>query len=168
MGKDSVRWQETLKAVGNDKQFQENLKKLIEKKKPNEEIFHNITSRDVNKYFSGIVKGLTAKVFRTYQATAVVKDYLVEHDNMKGKTANEKLYHAKLANLKPAMMCNHKRTIPKTFEQSLQKKRDTLKKAEKDQACKENPKKLMKKVNSSQPKTETQKKSKDQKNQDTK
>jgi DNA topoisomerase-1 len=95
LGKDSVRWQETLKIVGDDKQFQENLKKLIEKKKPKDEIFHNITSRDVNKYFSGIVKGLTAKVFRTFQATTVVKDYLVKHDNMKGKSATEKLYHAK-------------------------------------------------------------------------
>ena len=40
------------------------------------------------------------------------------------------LYHAKLANLEAAKMCNHKRTIPKTFEQSLQKKRDTLKKVQ--------------------------------------
>ncbi len=159
LGKDSVRWQDTLKAVGDDKQFQENLKKLIEKKKPNDEIFHNITSRDVNKYFSGIVKGLTAKVFRTYQATTVVKDYLVEHDNMKGKTANEKLYHAKMANLEAAKMCNHKRTIPKTFEESLQKKRDTLKKAEKDQPSKKTQETL-KKVESSEPKTDTQKKSK--------
>ena len=160
LGKDCVRWQETLKAVGDDKQFQENLKKLIEKKKPNEEIFHNITSRDVNKYFSGIVKGLTAKVFRTYQATTVVKDYLVEHDNIKGKTANEKLYHAKLANLEAAKMCNHKRTIPKTFDQVLEKKRDTIKNAEKDQPSKKTQEAL-KKVESSLPKTETQKKSKE-------
>ena len=160
LGKDCVRWQETLKAVGDDKQFQENLKKLIEKKKPNEEIFHNITSRDVNKYFSGIVKGLTAKVFRTYQATTVVKDYLVEHDNIKGKTANEKLYHAKMANLEAAKMCNHKRTIPKTFDQVLEKKRDTIKNAEKDQPSKKTQEAL-KKVESSLPKTETQKKSKE-------
>ena len=159
LGKDSVRWQETLKAVGDDKQFQENLKKLIEKKKPNEDIFHNITSRDVNKYFSGIVKGLTAKVFRTYQATTVVKDYLVKHDNMKGKSATEKLYHAKLANLEAAMMCNHKRTIPKTFEQSLQKKRDTLKKVEKEQVWKKTQETL-KKVEEKEPKTNIQKKSK--------
>ena len=159
LGKDCVRWQETLKAVGDDKQFQKNLKKLIEKKKPNEEIFHNITSRDVNKYFSGIVKGLTAKVFRTYQATTVVKEYLVEHDNIKGKTANEKLYHAKLANLEAAKMCNHKRTIPKTFEQALEKKRDTIKKAEKDQPSKKTQETL-KKVESSVPKNDTQKKSK--------
>jgi len=160
LGKDSVRWQETLKAVGDDKQFQENLKKLIEKKKPNEEIFHNITSRDVNKYFSGIEKGVTAKVFRTYQATTVVKDYLVKHDNMKGKSATEKIYHAKLANLEAAMMCNHKRTIPKTFEQSLQKKRDTLKKREKEKAW-EKTKETLKKVEASTPKTDTQKKSKE-------
>jgi DNA topoisomerase-1 len=159
LGKDSVRWQETLKAVGDDKQFQENLKKLIEKKKPNEDIFHNITSRDVNKYFSGIVKGLTAKVFRTYQATTVVKDYLVKHDNMKGKSATEKLYHAKLANLEAAMMCNHKRTIPKTFEQSLQKKRDTLKKVEKEKVWKKTQETL-KKVEEKEPKTDIQKKAK--------
>ncbi len=160
LGKDSVRWQETVKAVGDDKQFQENLKKLIEKKKPNEEIFHNITSRDVNKYFSGIVKGVTAKVFRTYQATTVVKDYLVKHDNMKGKSDNEKLYHAKLANLEAAIMCNHKRTIPKTFEQSLQKKKDTLKTREREKAW-EKTQQTLKKVESSEPKTDTQKKNKE-------
>ena len=138
LGKDSVRWQETVVAEGHDKQFQENLKKLVEKKKPKDEIFDNITSRHVNAYYSSIVKGLTAKVFRTYLATTVVKKYLVEHDNIKGKTANEKTYHAKLANLEAAIMCNHKRTIPKTFEQALEKKKETLKKVEKEHNLEEN------------------------------
>ncbi|WP_299293021.1 DNA topoisomerase I [Nitrosopumilus sp.] len=159
LGKDSVRWQETIKVEGDDKQFQENLKKLIEKKKPNEDIFDKITSRDVNKYFSGIVKGLTAKVFRTYLATTKVKNYLVQHDDIKRKSPNEKIYHAKMANLEAAIMCNHKRTIPKTFEQALQKKRDTLKKVEKDKAWNKTQETL-KKVESSEPKTETQKKNK--------
>jgi DNA topoisomerase-1 len=132
LGKDSVRWQETVPAQGHDKQFHENLKKIIKNKKPKDDIFDGITSRHVNVYYSIIVKGLTAKVFRTYLATNVVKNYLKEHDNLKGKTPNEKLYHAKLANLEAAIMCNHKRTIPKTFEQALEKKRDTLKKIEKD------------------------------------
>ena len=132
LGKDSVRWQETVPAEGHDKQFHENLKKIIQDKKPKDDIFDGITSRHVNVYYSSIVKGLTAKVFRTYLATNVVKNYLKEHDNLKGKTPNEKLYHAKLANLEAAIMCNHKRTIPKTFEQALEKKRDTLKKIEKD------------------------------------
>jgi DNA topoisomerase-1 len=159
LGKDSVRWQETVVAEGHDKQFHENIKKIIEKKKSKDEIFEDITSRHVNQYYSGIVKGLTAKVFRTYLATAVVKKYLVEHDNIKGKTANEKLYHAKLANLEAAMMCNHKRTIPKTYELTLQKKRDTLKKVEKEQVWKKTQE-ILKKVESTEPKTDTQKKSK--------
>ena len=159
LGKDSVRWQETVVAEGHDEQFHENLKKLIEKKKPKDEIFDNITSRHVNQYYSSIVKGLTAKVFRTYLATAVVKKYLVEHDDMKGKSATEKIYHAKLANLEAAMMCNHKRTIPKTFEESLQKKRDSLKKVEKEQTWKKTQETL-KKVEASEPKTDAQKKSK--------
>jgi DNA topoisomerase-1 len=160
LGKDSVRWQETVPAEGHDKQFHENLKKIIQNKKPKDEIFDGITSRHVNVYYSSIVKGLTAKVFRTYLATNVVKDYLKEHDNIKGKTANEKLYHAKLANLEAAIMCNHKRTIPKTFEESLQKKRDTLKNIEKDKPWKKTEETL-EKVKVKEIKTDTQKKAKE-------
>ena len=159
LGKDSVRWQETVVAEGHDKQFHENLKNIIEKKKPKDEIFEGITSRHVNQYYSGIVKGLTAKVFRTYLATTVVKNYLVKHDTIKTKTANEKLYHAKLANLEAAIMCNHKRTIPKTYEQTLQKKRDSIKKLEKEKVWVKTQDTL-KKVESKEPKTDTQKKSK--------
>jgi len=129
LGKDSVRWKEKIPAVGHDEQFQKNLLKLTENKKPKDEIFHGITSRHVNAYYSGIVKGLTAKVFRTYLASSVVNKYLREHDSINSKSANEKLYHAKLANLDAAKMCNHKRTIPKTFDSALQKKKETLKRA---------------------------------------
>jgi DNA topoisomerase-1 len=157
LGKDSVRWQETVKAEGNDKQFQENLKRLIQNKKPKDEIFEDITSRHVNAYYSSIVNGLTAKVFRTYLATTVVKNYLKEHDSMKGKTPNEKLYHAKLANLEAAIMCNHKRTIPKTFEETLENKRETLKNINKEQPWNKTLETL-KKAESLEEKTDAQKK----------
>ena len=156
LGKDCVRWQETLPAEGQDKQFHDNLKELVENKKPTEEIFDGITSRHVNVYYSSIVKGLTAKVFRTYLSSIVVSKYLRENENIKSKSPAEKLYHAKLANLEAAIMCNHKRTIPKTFEQSLQKKKDTLKKIEKT-ASWEKAKTTLKKVEGSTPKTEKQK-----------
>jgi DNA topoisomerase-1 len=159
LGKDSVRWQETVKAEGNDKQFQENLKRLIQNKKPKDEIFEDITSRHVNAYYSSIVNGLTAKVFRTYLATTMVKNYLKEYDSMKGKTPNEKLYHAKLANLEAAIMCNHKRTIPKTYEDALQKKRDVLKNINKEQPWKKTLEAL-KKAESLEDKTDAQKKNK--------
>lgn len=154
LGKDCVRWQETVPAEGHDKQFHDNLKELVENKKPTEEIFDGITSRHVNEYYSSIVKGLTAKVFRTYLSSIVVSKYLRENENIKSKSPVEKLYHAKLANLEAAIMCNHKRTIPKTFGQSLQKKKDTLKKVEK--TTWEKVKTTLKKVEGSAPKTEKQ------------
>ena len=157
LGKDSVRWQETVPAVGNDKQFHANLKELTTKIKPTDEIFGNLTSRDVNEYYKTVVNGLTAKVFRTFSASTVVSKYLNENGDVKTKSAMEKLYHAKLANLEAAIMCNHKRTIPKTFEQSLQKKRDTLKVAQKSTPWKKNEETL-KKVESTKTKTDAQEK----------
>ena len=159
LGKDSVRWQETVKAEGDDKQFQENLKKIMQNKKPKDEIFEDITSRHVNAYYSSIVSGLTAKVFRTYLATTVVKNYLKEHDNMNGKTLNEKLYHAKMANLEAAIMCNHKRTIPKSFEESLQNKKEILKNIQKEQPWVKTQEAL-KKAEALEQKTDAQKKNK--------
>ena len=133
LGKDSVRWEETIQAQGNDAMLYENLKKLTSSKSPKDEIFDGITSRHVNEFLSGVVKGLTAKVFRTYLATTEVKRYLSDKLNVKGKTENEKLYIAKMANLQAAIMCNHKRTIPKSFEAGLEKKREQLKKLKETQ-----------------------------------
>ncbi|MFQ6025587.1 MAG: DNA topoisomerase I, partial [Nitrosopumilaceae archaeon] len=131
LGKDFVRWEETVPAEGHDKKLYDNLKELTAKKKDDELIFDGITSRHVNSFYGNIAKGLTAKVFRTYLSTSEVVNYLKNYDKIKSKSNNIKLYHAKMANLQAAVKCNHKRTIPKTFEQALQKKRDMLRKIRK-------------------------------------
>jgi len=131
LGKDSVRLQKSLPVTTQDKMLHDNLKKFTEKKKPDDLIFDGITSRHVNEFLGQIVKGLTAKVFRTYLATAVVTNYLKKVDGLDSKSENIKIYHAKLANLEAAITCNHKRTIPKTFEESLKKKKEVLEKLKK-------------------------------------
>jgi DNA topoisomerase-1 len=156
LGKDSVRWQETVPAIGHDKQLHDNLKELVSKKKDTDEIFDEITSRHVNVYYSSVVKGLTAKVFRTFLASSVVSKYLRENGDVKKSTPAEKLYHAKLANLEAATMCNHKRTIPKTFEQTLQKKVDKLQTVKAATPWKKKEEAL-KKAESAKPKTDAQK-----------
>jgi DNA topoisomerase-1 len=72
---------------------------------------------------SSIVPGLTAKVFRTFHATTTVRTYLRSKGELK-KSAPiyEKEYVAKQANLQAAIVCNHKRTPPKNWEQGLQNK----------------------------------------------
>lgn len=161
LGKDSVRWRETIPAEGHDKQFYDNLKEFISNKKDSEEIFDGITSRHVNAYYSTIVKGLSAKVFRTYLASSVVSKYLRDHDNIKSESDMKKMFHGKLANLNAAIMCNHKRTIPKNFELSLQKKKDTLKNVGKTKPW-EKSEVLLKKAQSKIVKTEKQKKEKNE------
>ena len=156
LGKDSVRWKETIPAEGQDKQFHDNLKELVSNKKNDQEIFDGITSRHVNSYYSTIVNGLTAKVFRTYLASSVVSKYLRNHDNIKSESNMKKLFHAKLANLNAAKMCNHKRTIPKNFDQTLQKKKDTLHNIEKAKPWKKSEESL-KKTQNKTTKTEKQK-----------
>jgi len=157
LGKDSVRWQESIPAEGIDKQFHDNLKELISDKKNTQEIFDGITSRHVNAYYSTLVKGLTAKVFRTYLASSVVSKYLRQHDNIKSESNMKKLFHAKMANLNAARMCNHKRTIPKNFEQSLQKKKDSLSNVQQLKPWQKSEESL-KKAESKPQKTEKQKK----------
>ncbi len=56
-------------------------------------------------------------------------------------------------------MCNHKRTIPKNFDESLQKKRDVLKKFEKTNPT-DKSLATLKKVETSSPKTDKQKQAK--------
>ena len=161
LGKDSVRWQETIKMEETpDRQFRNNIEEIIKNKKPKDEIFDGVRSTHVNSYYSGIVHGLSAKVFRTYSATKVVRRSLAENvEAAKKESANKKIYYAKRANLAAAEMCNHKRTIPKNFAESLKKKKAKL-----DEVRDSKPwikaEANLKKAKETQPKTDKQKKSK--------
>jgi len=123
LGKDSVRWVKTLSSP--DPVLVANMRKIMSGMKPEKEIFDGVTSSHVNAFLSSIVDGLSAKVFRTYHATKTVEESLRSKDVTKGDDF-EKLRAAKLANLDAAIYCNHKRTIPKTWEASLEKKRQKL------------------------------------------
>jgi len=127
LGKDSVRWQKTLKLDGEDNPVRKNLIEFSRGKKPEDLVFDGITSESVNRFLGKAARGLTAKVFRTHHATETVKKYLKSHNTFKPETPTfSKLYHARMANLEAAIRCNHKRTPPKTWEGSLAKKQQRL------------------------------------------
>lgn len=123
LGKDSVRWTKSL--VTPPPVVLRNLMEFMSKKQPDEEIFHEVTSGMVNDFLSSLVPGVTAKVFRTYHATAEAKHYLGSIDMAKADDL-DKLFRAKEANLCAAVFCNHQRTPPKTWEQSLERKTQRL------------------------------------------
>ena len=122
IGKDSVPWS---KAIEPPPAVLRNIRAFTSSKKQGQLIFDDISSNMVNRFLSKIVAGLTAKVFRTHHATYVAEAYLKASDVRK-KDEQEKVYHAKMANLEAAKFCNHQRTIPKNWEQSLEKKKEKL------------------------------------------
>jgi DNA topoisomerase I len=122
IGKDSVPWS---KDDTPPSQVIRNIRDFSSAKPPEAEIFHDVDSGMVNQFLSSIVPGVTAKVFRTYHATAKANEALKSRD-MQGTDDLDKLYHAKEANLKAAVFCNHQRTPPKTWDESLKKKRRKL------------------------------------------
>jgi DNA topoisomerase I len=123
LGKDSVQWQKIISLDGKEQDLARNLKDLMQGKAPGDQIFDKVDSTHVNRFLSGIVPGLTAKVFRTFHATTTVRTYLRKSGELPKSTPTyEKDYVARLANLQAAIVCNHKRTPPKNWEQGLQNK----------------------------------------------
>lgn len=144
LGKDSVPWQKTLEISSPDtRALYDNLLFYMKGKDRTDEIFEDITSAKVNIFLRSLDKdnlpNLTAKVFRTYIATAVVKKHLSSPILKLNKNESEfkKIYVAKIANLEAAITCNHKKGIdPKNpaskkslekFEQSVANKKEKIK-----------------------------------------
>ncbi len=126
LGKDSVRWEKKIRISDADPVFVKNMKEFTQNKKPNELVFHGIDSRHVNQFFGKCVTGLTAKVFRTYHATNTLISYLKNVKIHPNDGYYSKLYQAKMANLEVAITCNHKKTPPKTWEETFARKQDKL------------------------------------------
>src|SRR5256884_1266842 len=127
LGKDSVRWQKTLKVDGANTPIRKNLQEFSQGKRPEDLVFDGITSQHVNRFLNKAMRGLTAKVFRTHHATEIVQTYLRRHNGFKPEESPYvKLHHARVANLEAAIRCNHKRTPPKTWEGTLLKKQQRL------------------------------------------
>jgi DNA topoisomerase-1 len=152
LGKDSVPWQKTLEVKSRDMHgLYDNLKLFMNGKQKGDQIFDGITSNKVNSFLrtldSKSVPGLTAKVFRTYITTTTVREALANSIQVNKQSSEpQKIYIAKMANLKAAITCNHKKGIDpnnpaskkalERFEISIKSKEDTIRKLKDDIAAK--------------------------------
>ena len=73
----------------------------------------------LNQYLSELMEGLTAKVFRTYNASKTLQDQL-DKLTERGNNIPEKVLSYNRANREVALLCNHQRSVPKTFEKSME------------------------------------------------
>lgn len=69
--------------------------------------------------------GLTAKVFRTYNASITLQNQLDELTE-EGTSIPEKLLAYNRANRAVAILCNHQRAVPKTHSKSMENLREKI------------------------------------------
>ncbi|KAL3481197.1 hypothetical protein BJX99DRAFT_219306 [Aspergillus californicus] len=123
LGKDSIRFYDEVEV---DQQVFKNLK-IFKKapKKDGDEIFDRLTTSGLNKHLSQYMQGLTAKVFRTYNASHTMATLLKD---MKATGTNaEKVKAYNDANRKVAILCNHKRTVGAAHANQMEKMSERIK-----------------------------------------
>merc|ERR1711971_138178 len=84
LGKDSMLFKQTInfgaemytENNGMGEQVYDNFVKFCKKKKKDEEVFDSLTPTILNAHLKEIMDGLTAKVFRTYNASKTLQDEL--------------------------------------------------------------------------------------------
>ena len=90
-------------------------------------LFDGVGSKQVSEFLDEVMTGISAKVFRTCYASETVETKLEKAPVKLEDPEYEKKYIATMANLEAAKVCNHRRTISKTWKSSLEKKKDRLK-----------------------------------------
>ncbi|KAL1639952.1 DNA topoisomerase 1 [Diplodia intermedia] len=122
LGKDSIRFYDEVEV---EPQVFKNLK-IFKKapKKDGDEVFDRLTTSGLNKYLSTYMQGLTAKVFRTYNASYTMARLLREMKST-GSIA-EKVKDYNEANRKVAILCNHKRTVAANHSNQIEKMQEKI------------------------------------------
>lgn len=126
LGKDSIRFYQEVEV---DRQVFKNLRIFKkEPKQPGDDLFDRITPATLNKHLQAYMKGLTAKVFRTYNASKTMQDQmdLIPNEG----TVAEKVMKYNAANRTVAILCNHQRTVSKAHQNSVGKIQEKIKEME--------------------------------------
>ncbi|KAJ2897417.1 DNA topoisomerase 1, partial [Coemansia aciculifera] len=122
LGKDSIRYERTTDV---DKQVWKNLR-LFQKapKSKSDMLFDRLSPTTLNTFLQTLMPGLTAKVFRTFNASFVFQQQL--RNTPEVGTEAEKILAYNRANREVAVLCNHQRSVPKSFEGVMTKIEDKL------------------------------------------
>ncbi|XP_066909534.1 DNA topoisomerase I, mitochondrial [Halyomorpha halys] len=128
LGKDSIRY---YNEVPIEKRVFKNLQLFMEGKKGSDDLFDRLNTSILNKHLNELMEGLTAKVFRTYNASWTLQQQLKELTDP-NYTVPEMVLAYNRANRAVAILCNHQRSVPKTHQNSMEKLKEKIA-AKKDQ-----------------------------------
>ena len=134
LGKDSVRY---CKKVAVHNQVYNNLKEFIRDKKNKNELFDKINANMLNDYLNSFFEGLTAKVWRTYNASLLFQKELdkIKEDKLENIDENERLNYLiamfNQANTAVALLCNHQKSNTSSIDNIIEKFNNKLKELKK-------------------------------------
>ncbi|XP_065366156.1 DNA topoisomerase 1 [Calliphora vicina] len=122
LGKDSIRYYNEVEV---EKRVFKNLELFMENKKTGDDLFDRLNTQVLNEHLKELMEGLTAKVFRTYNASITLQNQLnlLTKDHM---TVPEKLLAYNRANRAVAILCNHQRSVPKSHEKSMENLKEKI------------------------------------------
>lgn len=142
LGKDSIRY---FNSVEVKKLVFDNLQLFCRGKQGNDEIFHRLTVTGLNDYLKSLMDGLSAKVFRTFNASQTLDQLLSETANRNDLNENVVFYNQQ--NKEVAILCNHQRALPKAhgaqmekMDRRLSNTEDWLKELQRGKRVLQNPK----------------------------
>ena len=129
LGKDSIRY---VNKVSIPEIIYNNLKTLIQDKNNNDEVFDLVNSDSLNSYLRKFMRKLTAKVFRTFNASYLMQTELRKilakyKDYDKPDKLQVVLHEYEMANLKVAKLCNHQKEVNKNKTSQIEKTTDKIK-----------------------------------------
>lgn len=116
LGKDSIRY---FNSVQVDPLVYQNLQLFKANKNVGDDLFDLLNSNILNDYLHEIMDSLTAKVFRTYNASCTLQHQLNKMTS-KDMSLLEKLLTYNRANRAVAILCNHQRAVPKSHNQIME------------------------------------------------
>ena len=88
-------------------------------------MFHLLTTNSLNQKLTSYMEGLTAKVFRTFNASITLQRQL-QPTYPEGTSVAEMVVPYNAANREVAILCNHQRSLPKNWDENLGKKKKQL------------------------------------------
>ncbi|KAF2303812.1 hypothetical protein GH714_023548 [Hevea brasiliensis] len=109
LGKDSIRYENTVEVKP---EVYEAIGTFQKGKRQTDDLFDKLDTTKLNAHLKELMPGLTAKVFRTYNASITLDEKLYE-ETEDGDVA-EKVVIYQQANKEVAIICNHQRTISKS------------------------------------------------------
>ncbi len=122
LGKDSIRYYNVVQV---DPQVFKNIK-IFKKdpKKEGDDLFDRVDTTILNRHLQSYQKSLSAKVFRTYNASYTFQEELKKTPT-NGSVADKVLAYNR-ANRQVAILCNHQRAVSKGHNDQLEKLKDKL------------------------------------------